>query len=304
MPTEHPGIPPDEPERHDTPPAQGGHESSGVAATSAGGTEPTAPLHRPGTEPTEATHRPELPAAQPNPAIPLPGLPDPLADLGAAGLTDLPAASESGSGATDSETPLLDSGTSRMGSGPPRRTRGSVRRQQAGVTQPREPTLGEARAREKARERAEEAERAAQEALEAKRRNRKRMLVGGVAIVGVAAVVGAGYLAYEAINRPHQVTAYCVTDDSGQQTVVSDDDCVRAQDYATTYGGGYYGSPGIFLYSGHQYRYYYGGSNTGIGSHPSGGSFSAPSHSVTSTKSGTVVRGGLGVKGGGKSGGS
>ncbi|NKY84764.1 hypothetical protein HGA07_03885 [Nocardia veterana] len=181
--------------------------------------------------------------------------------------------------------------------------RGSMQRQEAGVTQPRPPTVAEARARDKARKRAEEAERAAAEALEAKKRTRRRLLIGGVAVAGIAAVVGAGYLAYQAVHKP-DVTAYCITDDNGQQQVVPDDDCVRAQSYATTSGyyGGYH-SPGIFFYNGHQYRYYYGGNNS-VGRPPSGGSTVAPKKASVSTKSGTIVRGGLGSKSGSTSGGS
>lgn len=149
------------------------------------------------------------------------------------------------------------------------------------------------------RKRAEEAERAAAAALEAKRRRRKRTLIGGAAVVGVAAVVGAGYLAYESSAR--DVTAYCVTDDNHQQTVVNDNDCVQAQDYATRMGSYHSGLPAIFFFNGHQYRYYYGGTNT-IGRTPTGGGFSEPSHAHISTKSGTVIRGGLGSHSGGHSG--
>ncbi|MCX4094042.1 hypothetical protein [Nocardia sp. alder85J] len=244
-------------------------------------------------------------------ASPTPGRPGAFPASGTPGLSPDPGAPtpppEPGSAATTGAPPRSMSGGSNLrGAEPPRKVRGSVRRQQVGVTQARDPSLGEARAREKGRERAAAAEKMAEERLEAKRRNRKRTMIGGAAVVGVAALVGAGYLAYSAANQPREVTAYCVTDDNGQQTVVSDDDCVKAQDYVSTYGGGGYGGGvyPIFLYNGHQYRYYYGGSNAGIGSHPRGGSFSAPSHSVSSTKSGTTVRGGLGVKGGGKSGGS
>ncbi|MQY28125.1 hypothetical protein [Nocardia aurantia] len=314
----------------------GNAESSGSVGSS-GGTEP----HRgaaPGTSGSSAAEPPsddadwwahtpkiEYPSdttglvdapVGPQPTLPLPGAPDVFprvdpATLSAGPESDSPTAESGPAAAGPASPPRSMSGQSMRGAPPPRKARGSVQRQKAGVTTPRDPSLGEARAREKGRERAAAAEKLAAERLEAKRRNRKRVLIGGAAVAGVATLVGAGYLAYSAANKPNEVTAYCVTDDNNQQTVVPDDDCVKAQDYVTSYGGGGYyngaytpGIPGIFLYNGHQYRYYYGGSNTTIGSHPSGGSFSAPSHSVTSTKSGTVVRGGLGVKGGGKSGGS
>ncbi len=187
---------------------------------------------------------------------------------------------------------------------PPRRMRGSMQRQEAGVTQPRPPTLAESRARDKARKRAEEAQRAAEAALEQKRKRRNKMLIGGAAVVGVAALVGAGYLAYQAITAPDQVTAYCTEVDNN--VVVDDQTCDTAQ-AAYTSSPGYYGGgphiPGIFIYNGHQYRYYYGGNNT-VGRPPTGGSTIAPSHATTTTKSGTVVRGGLGSKSGSSSGGS
>ncbi|MBB5911639.1 nucleoid-associated protein YgaU [Nocardia transvalensis] len=221
---------------------------------------------------------------------PLPGIPDPFASASESGGMGVPSPGETPGGTTE----------------PPRTMRGSIERQEAGVTQPRPPTVAEARARDKARKRAEEAERAAAEALEQKKRTRKRMLIGGVAVVGIAAVVGAGYLTYRAVTAPDEVTASCITDDNGQQTVVPDDECERAQQYATTSGGGYYGGggfPGFFIYNGHQYRYYYGGNNT-VGRPPTGGSTVAPKSATVKTKSGTVVRGGLGSKSSSTSGGS
>lgn len=177
---------------------------------------------------------------------------------------------------------------------------GSITVQEPGITQPRPPTVGEARARDKARKRAEEARAAAAAAL-TKRRRRMR---GTVAVVGVAAVVGAGYLAYDALSTPSvkNVNAQCIQDENGQQVVVDDSYCgdVDNTGNSTHYdnhghlipipipiGGGYYNT------GGHQYRYYYGG-NSSIGSTPHGGSFSVPSHANVTTSSGHVVRGGFG----------
>ncbi|MEU6581251.1 hypothetical protein [Nocardia sp. NPDC046763] len=189
---------------------------------------------------------------------------------------------------------------------PPRR--GSITTQEAGVTRPRPPTVAEARAREKARKRAEAQERAEAEAAEAKQRKKKRLLVGGAAVVGIAALVGGGYLVAEAWNGP-EVTAYCTvvankgetvptgqgqsvtaTQDN-QEIVVPDNYCSDAQDHGD---GGIH--PGFFFLAGHSYRYYYGGSGT-IGHAPSGGSTTAPKGSTVKTKSGsTIQRGGLGAK--------
>ncbi|WP_433635096.1 hypothetical protein [Nocardia sp. CA-120079] len=172
-----------------------------------------------------------------------------------------------------------------------------MQRQEAGVTQPRPPTVAEARARDKARKRAEEAQQAATAAAEQKKRTRKRVLIGGVAIVGVAGLVGGGYLAYRALTKPDQVTAYCtVIDQNGQEVVAPDDDCeVASTAVGSGTTGAYTGSNGIFIYNGHQYRYYYGGNNT-VGKPPTGGTTVQPKGAQISTKSGsTVTRGGLGT---------
>ncbi|MEC3954499.1 hypothetical protein VMT65_15765 [Nocardia sp. CDC153] len=195
---------------------------------------------------------------------------------------------------------------------PPRR--GKITTQEAGVTQPRPPTVAEARAREKARKRAEEAERAAAEAEEAKRRKKKRVLIGGAAVVGIAALVGGGYLVAQAWNGP-EVTAYCTvvakngevvpigngqtvtaTQDN-QEITVPDNYCSDAEDHGNS---GI--NPGFFFLAGHSYRYYYGGTGT-IGHAPTGGSINPPSGATVKTKSGsTIQRGGLGAKLHGKGG--
>lgn len=187
---------------------------------------------------------------------------------------------------------------------PPRA--GSIQRQEPGVTQPRPPTVAEARARDKARKRAEETQAATATAAANKKRTRKRALIGGVAIVGVAGLVGGGYLAYKALTKPDQVTAYCtVIDKNGQEIVAPDDQCEtasRAVGSGST--GAYTHSNGIFIYNGSQYRYYYGGNNT-VGQPPKGGTTVQPKGAQISTKSGsTVTRGGLGTSSKSSGGGS
>ncbi|WP_433656991.1 hypothetical protein ACQPW1_36690 [Nocardia sp. CA-128927] len=175
---------------------------------------------------------------------------------------------------------------------PPRQ--GSVQRQEPGVTQPRPPTVAEARARDKARKRAEEAQQAAVAAGEAKKRTRKRVMIGGVAIVGVAALVGGGYLAYRAISAPDKVTASCVKTENGQEIVVDDSYCGDGRQGFVNDGG--IGPGLIILGGGPQYRYYYGGTPT-IGKPPTGGTTVKPKSAEIKTKSGTTVqRGGLGSK--------
>ncbi|WP_107658409.1 hypothetical protein [Nocardia suismassiliense] len=171
---------------------------------------------------------------------------------------------------------------------------GSVQRQEPGVTQPRPPTVAEARARDKARKRAAEAQRAAAAADDAKKRTRKRVMIGGVAIVGVAALVGGGYLAYRAISAPDKVTASCVKVENGQEIVVEDRYCGDGRPGFVGDGGI---NPGlIILGAGPQYRYYYGGTPT-IGKPPTGGTTVKPKSAEIKTKSGTTIqRGGLGSK--------
>ncbi|MCM6773821.1 hypothetical protein NDR87_10110 [Nocardia sp. CDC159] len=245
--------------------------------------EPTTPESPSGTPAApQQPGRSEPGFAEPLPTAPLPGMPNLL---------------------PGTDNPGPESGDDQ----PQRRMRGSMQRQEPGVTQPRPPTLAEARAREKARKRAEEAERAAAAALEEKRRKRKKMLIGGAAVAGVAALVGGGYLAYRAATAPDNVTATCITEDDGQQVVRPDEECAQAQ-AAYSSGSGYYGGPhipGIFIFNGHQYRYYYGGPSQTVGRPPVGGSTIEPKGAHVTTKSGTVVRGGLGTTSvGSKSGGS
>ncbi|WP_330182371.1 hypothetical protein OHB26_01120 [Nocardia sp. NBC_01503] len=195
----------------------------------------------------------------------------------------------------------------------PEPRRGSVQRQQAGVTAPRPPTVAEARAREKARKRAEEAERAAAEAEDAKKAKKKKLLIGGAAVVGVAALVGGGYLAYDALTTP-EVTAYCtVVAKQGQVVAVGNGQTITATkdnqeivvpdnycDDAKRTGSS--GLGGIFILNGSQYRYYYGGSGNTIGHAPTGGTTVLPKGADVKTKSGsTIQRGGLGSKIGGGS---
>lgn len=178
---------------------------------------------------------------------------------------------------------------------------GRMARQEPGVTVPRPPTVAEARARDKARKQAEQAERAAAAAAEAKRRTTKRVMMGGVAVVGVAALVGGGYLAYRAIAAPEQVTASCVQiDQNGNEVVVPDENCGEGKANFRSDSSGGHGS--LILLGWPQYRYHYGGSTT-IGSPPTGGSSVKPRNAEIKTKSGTTVqRGGLGSKSTGGSG--
>src|SRR6476661_2783496 len=110
------------------------------------------------------------------------------------------------------------------------RRRGRVR-QQDEETRPREPTLAERRARERAerRRREEEEQRAADEA--AGRKKRKRIFVGAGVTVGVVALIAVGYAA----SQPdEEIEAHCV-DDAG--VVVDDSNCATPAPNGSYYGG-------------------------------------------------------------------
>ncbi|PSL55478.1 hypothetical protein B0I31_105441 [Saccharothrix carnea] len=176
---------------------------------------------------------------------------------------------------------------------PPQGGRGQIRRQEAGQTKPRPPTLAEQRARAAAIEQQRE-QQLAVEAEEARRRKlRKRLLIGGGVAVGVAGVVAIWY----AVSSPDDVVAQCTRDD----VVVEDQYCDES--YARSHGG--YVSGGFIYIGGSSYRYNYGAPSAPIGQKVSGGTYTMPKGANISTKSGTVVqRGGFGVSGGSKSGGS
>jgi hypothetical protein len=169
-------------------------------------------------------------------------------------------------------------------------TRGTIRSQDPGVARPRPPTVAEARARDKARMAREVAERfAAEQAANAerKRSQNKKTLMGAVAVVGV---VGAVALGYQLFKADRDVTATCVDADS---VVVPDSYC----------GSGTPGVGGIFIYAGAPYRYYYAGSNSGVGTRATGGTLTQPSGTIAKTKSGSSIsRGGFGSSSAGSSG--
>src|SRR6267154_2408271 len=165
-----------------------------------------------------------------------------------------------------------------------------MRFQDPATARPRPPTVGETRARQKAERKRKEIEQA-RVAAELKRQQRNRRLIGGAAVVGVVGVVaGLGYWALS----PRTITAQCVQDDANGGPIVVPDN------YCTGHGGG---TGGLFIYSGHQYRYYYGSSGT-VGSRPVGGTTIAPKGTTVKSSSGsTIQRGGLGSKFSGSGGG-
>lgn len=183
--------------------------------------------------------------------------------------------------------------------------RGSVRFQDPETTKPREPTLGEQRARQRALKRESDDARATRFEAENKARTRRRILIGGGVAVGVVAMVATWYAA----ASPEETTATCVGPGDQVAPGANSGDNYCDEDYVRSHGGYYdnYSHTYFIPFGGGytQYHYYYGGS-VGPSGRVSGGSFTAPSSNTkVSTHSGkTVQRGGFGVSGGGKSGGS
>ncbi len=135
-------------------------------------------------------------------------------------------------------------------------------------TTPREPTLAERKARERALRREQEEQEARDAEEQRSRTKRKRVLVGAGVTVGVVALIAVGY----AVAQPdEEVQAQCVGDDG---VIVDDANCVTPA--STTYYGGGGGFYPIFIGAGgRQYHYNYGGSGT-IGSPVSGGTTTVP----------------------------
>lgn len=174
------------------------------------------------------------------------------------------------------------------------------------TTTPREPTLAERKARERAlrREQQQEQEEQDRQAAEDQRRRttRKRILVGAGVTVGVVALIAIGY----AVAQPdEEIQAQCVDEDG---VIVDDANCVTpASGGNTTYYGGGGGFYPIFIGSGgRQYHYNYGGSGS-VGDRVSGGTTSVPKDGVrvrtSSGRTSTVSTGG-GSSASGSSGGS
>lgn len=164
--------------------------------------------------------------------------------------------------------------------------RGSIRWQDSGTAQPRQPTVAEARQRDKnrkAREAAEEFAREQERQTEQRAASRRKVLMGTVAVVGL---VGAVALGYQLLNTDDEVSATCVRD--GTNEVVSDNYC----------SSGNVGSGGLFIFAGSPYRYYYGGSNGGVGTTARGGTLELPRGTVGKTTSGKTTSGGSISRGG------
>ncbi|SFQ44992.1 hypothetical protein SAMN05421810_107246 [Amycolatopsis arida] len=179
------------------------------------------------------------------------------------------------------------------------RSRGSMRHQEPGSTTPRQPTVAEQRARRKAL--AEERDREiAQQEAERKAETRRKVLIGSGVTVGLVGLVAGWYL----VVAPEEVTAVC----TNAEGIVAQNPEHCDEEYVRSHGG--YIGPGGFLFlplpggGMGQYRYNYGGTGA-PGTRVSGGTFTRPSNATITTKTGkTIQRGGFGISGSGKSGGS
>lgn len=173
------------------------------------------------------------------------------------------------------ELPPPEDGTAE----PISRRLGSIRVQDAETSKPRPQTVAEARQRDKARKAREAAEElaVAQElARERRAARQKKMLIGSVAVVGVAGFIAMSYMSADR-EDDREMSATCVKD--GTDEVVPDEYCSR--------GTG--GMGGIFIWAGMPYRYYYGGTNGGVGTVARGGTLELPKNTVGRTSAGSTI---------------
>ena len=182
------------------------------------------------------------------------------------------------------------------------------------TTAPREPTLAERKARERALRRQQEEQEQRDAEAQRSRTKRNRVLIGAGVSVGLVALIAVGY----AVAQPdEEVQAQCVGEDD---VIVDEANCVTPASNTTYYGGGPGFYPIFIGTGGRQYHYNYGGSGA-IGDRVSGGTTAVPREGTrvrttsgrTSTvstsggssaskgSSGSVSRGGLGSSGGGSS---
>ena len=162
---------------------------------------------------------------------------------------------------------------------PPPRV-GSIDFQDPSTTTPREPTLAERRARDRAERAQRESEDAwwAQQEKQAKRR--KRILVGGAVGVGLVAVIALSYSG----SHSSAEQARCV---GPNNVVVDDNNCTQPAAQGSYYHGGSGFFPIFIGGGGQQYHYTYGGSG-GIGQVATGGTTVAPRGTVTTSSGRTI----------------
>lgn len=182
---------------------------------------------------------------------------------------------------------------------------GRVRFQDPESTTPREPTLAERRARERAEQRQREAELAEQEAAERASAKRRNLLIGGGVTVGVVALVAAFYTASSYSEQANAATRYCSTQRDGSTVAEQEQFC--DENYVRSHGGYVDHSSGMFFMpmvlpggqrTMHPYRYGYtsgGAAAPAVGSVVGSPNFSKPSGTtVKGRDGGTVSRGGFG----------
>ncbi len=185
---------------------------------------------------------------------------------------------------------------------------GRMRFQDPDSTTPREPTLAEKRARERAEQRQHEEHKAKLAEAERKSKSRRRVLLGGGVTVGVVALVASFYSAATYTQNRDAVTQYCALEQGGQTIAENDQNCDPNH---VNSSGGQVSPGGFFLMpmpGGGMGQYRYGYTQPGkpaptAGSPVTSPNFTKPGDANIKSKSGaSVQRGGFGLSG--KSGGS
>lgn len=182
---------------------------------------------------------------------------------------------------------------------------GRIHYQDPGTATPREPTMAERKARERAQRRQDDAERAEQAEAARKSNNRRKVMIGSGVTVGVVALVASFYSAATYSQEANASTQYCAGVD-GQPVAEQEKFCDPK--YVQENGGSYNPGTGMFIMpflmpSGgigqHTYRHGYtpgGAAPPSVGSPVSSPNFNKPTDSNVKTKSGnTISRGGFGV---------
>ena len=181
---------------------------------------------------------------------------------------------------------------------------GRIHYQDPDTTTPREPTMAERKARERAERRRDDAERAEQAEAARKSNNRRKVMIGSGVTVGVVALVASFYSAATYSQEANASTQYCAGVDG---RTVAEQEKFCDPKYVQENGGSYNPGTGMFfmpipLGAGggmHHYRYGYtpgGAAPPSVGSTVPSPNFNKPTDSNVKTKSGnTISRGGFGV---------
>lgn len=194
--------------------------------------------------------------------------------------------------------------------GQPGQQPGQMRYQDGDTTTPREPTLAEKKARERAYQRQQEQEATELAAARKKTDTRRRVMVGSGVSVGVVALVASFYSGYTYSMQKDAAQATCTAEhpETGETIAQPEEYCEDG--YAQQHGH-YNHSTGmmmmpIFLGGGNyggsvpasQYKHSYspvGSSTSAPGQKVNNPNFTKPSGQITSQSGKTIQRGGFGI---------